>query len=479
MRPFFALLLLFLLFGASCVRHEESLPLIRARQAQYEQFFLSGRADLVTHPLTLEEIIRIALENNLDLYVQTYEIAASCEQSKSEALKMLPDLTLTNRATNRTQNTASFSQSLIPGVPPAPLSIGRDRYIEAANLNLAWRMVDFGIAYYRSRQAANNVCVRYMEYERIRDKLILDLTTNYWRAVSGKKAVDDMDELLARTLKERKKIRMQIEKKLTSDIPGLTAEDKLAEAEVDMLRFKRTYHESISELKKLMGVPPYVNLEIVVPENLFDEIETAPIEELERVALLNRNELYDKDLKVLITRDGMRESFVQLFPGLELFIGPYYDSNSFYLHNNWVEAGCALAWNLLQLPARVKQHKMLSKQKDKACAERLQMALAVLTQVRLSHIMVEDYAEAFRAAKNFYKARDELFRAVQKRVRTGESYEGYALAFEARAYIAQLNMLAAYANFRTAIETLNNAIGLPLYYGTEEGSLYPCSDCCP
>ena len=86
----------------------------------------------------------------------------------------------------RDKNTASFSESLIPGVPPAPLSISSETHIELANLEFTWNILDFGVAYYRARQELNGTLMEEMQYNRIRQNLILEVTKQYWKAALAK-----------------------------------------------------------------------------------------------------------------------------------------------------------------------------------------------------------------------------------------------------------------------------------------------------
>jgi len=440
------------------------LDCVREMHLQKEQAILDARDQLFDHPLTVDEIVAIALDCNLELYVQRYQIAIVAEETKSNALKMLPELNLRTNSTQRTQNTAAFSQSLIPGVPPAPLSISRDEFIDTRNISLSLNVLDFGMAYFRARQSADNTAIQCFEYERIKEKMILEIVTNYWRVVAARKAVVDMDALLEKTTDEREKIESQRERRLTSDIDGLFAEDKLSEAEVGMLRFRRAYDTSMYELKKLMGLPPGVQFEVAVPENLFEEVEFAPIADLENAALHNRPELYSKDVEEILRSNSAKEALLLMFPSLRLFLGHQFDSNSFLLNAFWTDFGIEVLWNMLAIPSRAKAYKMVLKQKDRVAAERLLTTLTVLTEVHLAHQLVTDYQREYLAAKRFYEARRDLYLAIQNRVERGEYQPGYAVAFEARAYIAQLDMLAAYANFRGAIEQLNHSIGLPLYY---------------
>jgi outer membrane protein TolC len=74
------------------------------------------------------------------------------------------------------------------------------------------------------------------------------------------------------------------------------------------------------------------------------------VAKLEEMALLQRPELREEDLRKRISADEARKQVLGMLPGISLSYGRQYDSNNRLLFNNsWSEGGVSLAWNLMRL----------------------------------------------------------------------------------------------------------------------------------
>jgi len=449
---------------SSCNHHPVHLGPMRMENLQDEEFFFRGSECIFDHPLSLDEIIEIAVKNNLDLMVKAQQVAINCEMSSQEYLKMLPNMGANYRYAERDRNTASFSQSLIPGVPPAPLSISRSRSINTWSVDFSWTVLDFGLAYFRWHQEANRTLMQRLQYERLEQDLILQVVRAYWKAVAAKKAFEGAKEVLSRVYSQRELYRRKRGLKIISDLVGLAAENRLVDVELDLVRYERLYHESLMELSQSMGVPPSSLFEMVIPEIEFEDIIVGDIETLQQMALTHRPELYEKDVEELVTLDEINAATLELFPNLRIFAAPYYDSNFFLLFNKWFEIGLQTAWNLLSLPYRYKHRDVVIQERVLVRKQRIAVALAVLTQVNLSNLMLKDYIREYEVAREAFRVKSELAKAFRKRRDKGVYSEAETLIYDSDAYFAGIELLQSFANIQATLEQLNNSIGMPLYY---------------
>jgi len=465
-------ILLIALFASSC--HHRSVPMgpMRMKNLQEEACFFRGSDAVFENPLSLDDIIKIAVANNLELMVKAQEVAINAELSSQEHLKMLPNAGANYRYTERDRNTASFSQSLIPGVPPAPLSISRTRFISTWSVEFSWTLLDFGMAYFRWHQEANRTLAQRLQYERLEQDLILQIVRQYWKAVAAKKAFEGAKDVLSRVYSQKQLYREKRGLRIISDLVGLAAENRLVDVELDLVRFERLYHEALMELAQSMGVPPSPSFEIVIPEISFEDIEVADIETLEQTALIHRPELYEKDVEDLVALDELNIAVLEMFPNLRLFSAPNYDSNFFLLFNTWYEIGLQTAWDLLSLPWRYKHRDVVLGQRELVRKQRLAVALGVLTQVNLAHLMLKDYIREYEVAREAFRVKSELAEAYGKRREKGIYSEAETLIYDSDAYFAGITLLESYAQIQSSVEQLNNAMGLPLYYRADQPEEY-------
>ena len=167
----------------------------REANALRDLSILLDNSELPCEKLTLADVIEIALKKNVDLQVKAFEYAVQYEASTGECLKMLPNLIANGEWYYRNRNTGSFSESLLAGVPPAPPSISSEQHEARTDLTISWNLLDFGLAYFRSRQERNKAYVLQLEYERLRQNLIVDITRQYWKAIAARKAMEEHHRL--------------------------------------------------------------------------------------------------------------------------------------------------------------------------------------------------------------------------------------------------------------------------------------------
>lgn len=469
----YILLIVFVLSWQSCIRRPSNLCINRSVKAEVDLFCLESRdLRLGPNPLTLQEIINISLCRNLDLLVKAQEIKIQSELTLHQSLNTLPRLMASYDNWGRDKNTASFSESLIPGVPPAPLSISSETHIELANLEFTWNILDFGVAYYRTRQELNATLMEEMQYSRIRQNLILEVTKQYWKAALAKMVIDSSNELYRDSKILRGRLQEMINSGELSKYIGLQIMHDLLENEVLLSGYQKDYEAAKSELLKLMGVMPDQNFEIVVAD--IDDLPTIPddLEHLERMALVNRPELFSLDFEENKMRDEVRIAFLRMFPNVELFEGTFYDENRFLLFNSWKRAGLRASWDLLSLPAKAAARSVAEKKVDLTQKSRLNLSFAVIAQVNLAYHIFGDVMRQYVLSQEWHQTNQDLIETSRKLYAHGEINQAELIDNEFQAILAKIAWYKTGAELRVAIEQLNNAIGIPGYLNKKVGDEY-------
>lgn len=476
-------LLLILLFFAGCYPTRATLETERAYQGPSDLEWLDACPPDLDHPLTLEEMIGIAVARNLDLFLKAEEIAIQEDRATQLRWQLLPNLDYNFLDQRRSQNTASFSRFLNPAfnIGPPVYQIGSLKHQQTWSLALAWNALDFGVTYFRARQQQNRATQEEYEYERIRNNVILRIVSSYWRAVFAKMAIKRMHELLPDMLDQTDKLNNELENKVyLSKSQALSKLVYFYQREIQVRGYndrndssdptqgyEKEFESSLLDLATQMQLPPGIDFDIALPDDdLGIDADLPDLGDLFDLALQYRPELFQRDLDVKITKDDVTIAMIQQFPALRLFDGYNYDSNPFLLHRNWYLAGVNVAWNLLDFPSNMMGHVIATDTVERARRNRLLISQGVLSQVSLAHIQFDQNREQFIIALKVYKANKAIAALAESEAQVGKKSKLEALQSKIDTALALNNVQKIYAELQSNLEQLNNSIGLPRYYQT-------------
>lgn len=417
--------------------------------------------------MNLTEIIDTALQMNLATRVKLYEYAVQHELATGEALKMLPSVIVNGDVSWRNRNTGSASESLVPGVPPAPPSISSEQNVHRYDITAIFNLLDFGLSFLRSRQEANKARTMQLEYARLQQNLIVDVTKQYWRAVAAKRALDGSKHIRKTLDRQILALERLMEHRIIPEIFGLRNENLLVNLKIQFQHYEKEYHEAMTTLKQLMGLTTSCDFEIVYEESAPIDIGCYSICELEEIALFNRPELKIGDLEEKIARDDVYAAILQMLPSGEGFVGDFYDGNRFLIFNHWLIMGARATWNLLAFPRRWYEKSAGEFREKLARQNRLNLSIGVITQVNLAYLDYLDNLDTFRLAEQLRNVNTRMLFAARKEVRYGRILEADLVKFEADALLSEVDYLRAYGELQNSLEQLNNALGLPFFFNKE------------
>lgn len=481
-------LALTLMAAAGCVPSSPDYCCVREGHAEYDKCRLDNNVDLPDHPLTLKEIIDIAICRNLDVQVQNMEELAQCERVFAQKLQQLPDLDLNGEFTNRNNDPAWFSRTVNPGGgrngPPGPIgpfaSQSTSRYHRSMNAALAISVIDFGLAFVRSRQEKNRLLLLKQRNMRARQNLVLDIYRAYYRAVVATQAIEEAKDLIAGLQERQEVLQEQIQRQIVSEMKGLVNENRLIDMQVKLYAFENEYRSAMTELSGLMGVPP--NQIFALAPIAIEDIKIGDFNmlDLENIALRYRPELMAQDMQYYVDADEVRASIIQMFPNARLFSGLYHQDDPFMYNHDWMNFGTNLSWNLLELPSQWKQKDVAEYRKKIAWETRLSMSMGILTQVHLSHINVKESSLQFELASNLFKVKNRQLNVARVLESSGEMSSDDVMVFQVESLFARVNAVKSYANLQIALEQLSNALGRPLLLSglSEHERPYGLEQCC-
>lgn len=414
--------------------------------------------------LSLDEIIEIANQRNLDMLVLEQQVLIQDELTGGSVRKWLPQLIWNQELSGRNANTGSFSQSLDPTVPPAPPSISSQTHVNRFDISLTWNLLDFGISMVRSRQESNKTLILQMGYEKERQKLILEIVKNYWRAVVARYAMRENKDVVERSNSLIAGLRKNIDKRIISWADAYKIETDLLKSQPDLYRNEREYYNIIEEMVQQMGLPPGSTFEIPEENEFPLYANLLPIEEIEEYAMMYRPELYSGDLQELVKADDVKIAMLSAIPGVAFFSGDFFDTNKFLIYNHWLSAGLRVSWDLFRVPERMADYEIAKLNKDLVAQQRVAFAMGVITQVRIAYLSYYQAVETYLILKELAEAKKNLAFASAKGALRGDTSKSTALSLELDALLTTTELMRTYGEVMFAVERLNNAMGIPRFF---------------
>ncbi len=428
-----------------------------------EDTFEIDRTPIPEKPLKYYDIIEIALQQNLELKVKEQEVRIKQEMATSATWKILPSLILNSEQYGRNRNTGSSSQSLT-NQPPAPPSISSEQHDLTYNLTYTWNLLDFGLSYGRAKQEANKELMAELEYRRLSQNVVLEVTKSYWKAQLAQKGVEKSEELIRKINEYQDKLRYFATKGTIPAVPTLKMDAQLSKLKLQLQDFHRDFVTAKNQLAQFMGFKDADSFKLVPEEMEMPREFSFKWEELQDTALFNRPELYSRDLEEKIFTEEIRNQALLMAPSVGLYGATNFDSNKFLVYNKWLQAGLKVTYNLFNIPAAYYDMKTAEEQRTLVIKNRVALSLGVLTQLQLAILLYVDAEENWKLAKEYADAQSKLLSDAKVIEKVGEFHDGDLLGFKTDAFLAEMTAFEKYGNLMTSIEAINNALGIPMHY---------------
>lgn len=336
--------------------------------------------------LTLKDCLSMSLENNLDLKVLALESDVAKEAASAEMLSMLPELTINNNYNSRSNVLASSSKNVVGGTDGTySFSTSQDRNVNTFNFDMAFSILDFGLAFCNSRQAKDREFLKNQTRLRMRQNLMLDTSRAYFQVAASQSSIESTRKLLKECRERYETIAKLGETgKITPDI-AFSETRRLVEMEKRLQNHISQYDNNCVQLCSLMGI--YPDSRIKVDLSILDKVPEFVIPEqelLEKIALYKRPELLEIDIRKHINLIESRKALLSMFPNVKLFAS-YSDSNNSFLYNStWWDVGVKATLNLLNLPGTYKRYKSSKLQMDAEEMRAYSQAVAIMAQVAMA-----------------------------------------------------------------------------------------------
>ncbi|QNK73636.1 TolC family protein [Variovorax sp. PAMC28562] len=450
------------------VTPEEVAQRVRSDQEQMyrDQVPVSGR-------ISYSDALARALKYNLDYRLKMMETTLARGLLDVSAMDMLPKLVTEAGYNDRSNDSGGTSVGIEDRVISLRPSTSETRSHYYGRATLSWNALDFGISYFRAKQAGDEVNIADERRRKILQNIVQDVRNAYWRALGAQRLLADADQLATRIDDALGKSREAERAGVLPPTQGLSYQRALLDA-MSLVNAKRQEMQFAKrELAALMSLPP--GTEFTLVESTEDSLAPAAvdIDKLEIAALTNRPELREEDYKARIGVYETRKQIAALFPSLNLYAGARYDSNSYLYNSNWSDTGLNLSMDLFRLasiPAINRTNEARQKTDE---ARRQALAMAVLTQVRVS---VERYKLAV-VDQDLAAESSRVDQRLSSVSRAGASNrlesELESLRTDSRALVSRFQLATAYAATQAAYGRVLNSVGVDLLPDTVTGTDIP------
>ncbi|WP_176012413.1 TolC family protein [Victivallis sp. Marseille-Q1083] len=413
--------------------------------------------------LTLQDCMRMAIENNRDLRVYEQKQKVAKEKIYAEVMGMLPDLTVTNDITGRNNTPASSSENVTGGTGGTySASQSSDRNVNNLKVEMALSALDFGLSYLNAAQAEDYSLIEDQQLRRAKQNLMLDVVRTYYRVAATQDAIETTNALLEKCKQVEVALEDLAQNRTLSPLRLSDEAKRFYRLEKQLMEYRRNYNNACIELRALMGYLPISDIKVDTSLIKNMQIKELPdINLLEKIALTQRPELYQLDIQTNIMVNESRKTLLMMFPNVKAFVDWNNSNNSFLYHQSWWEIGAVAAYNLLKLPQNIYRYRAQREQVNEIDERTLALSIGVMSQVRIAHANIIEVKEQFELDDKIA----QKFAMHAKMAR--ESYKaGGALTqleldrLELEAAEAEIDRMLSLSNYYVAYQRLINAVGV-------------------
>jgi outer membrane protein TolC len=443
-------------FTVGCTVSPKPLTQEQLRAAGTERFSsLTANQEEVSQPISLYEAMARAIKYNLDYKVSIYEQALRGSEASLANMDMLPNLVLSASASDRDNYSGSRSSALLGENEVGDVSLvpstSSDRDVVTSDLELSWDVLDFGLSYVRAKQAGDAALIANERKRKIASRIIEDVRTAYWRAVSADRLIGKLTSLEEEISVALTAADESYRQRNTAPLPALTYQREL----LDIQRNIQTMHNELfvakRQLAALMNLAPSTKFSLVMPaRNIRVSVLNFDADKLVGAALVNRPELRELSYEKRISQNEATSALFQLLPNLKLFGGFNYNSNDFLFNNNWTAWGAQASWNIFNV-FRYPAHRRTNQLEQQLLEQRaLALTMAVVTQVHVSASRYEILKRKLGTMRQYYTVNNNILE------QTASGYKARKVSFQ-NFVREKMNSIVAEAEYDVAEADLQNA----------------------
>jgi outer membrane protein TolC len=401
-----------------------------------------------------------SLKYNLDHKVELMAREVADAKLNVARADMLPSLVANSHYSDRNNKPHSYSESLL-GIRSASPSTSRENESFTKDITFSWNILDFGLSYVRAKQAADQAMIAEEQKRKVVIRIMEDVRTAYWRAVSADRLLNGFQSLEGRVENALKNSRSLGSAGYTSPVAALTYQRELVDIKQNIQRLQRELTTAKIQLAALMNIAPNESYSLVIPERKLSSLKVKiPSQEMARLALQNRPEIREIAYKSRISEKEAEAALLELLPGIQLYASSNYDSNDFLLNNDWVSLGAKASWNLIKLFQYPAKKQLVGADLALHDQRNLAMTMAILTQVEVARARYHYLRKSAQTSAEYYGIQSKILKQVKGSAASGSASEQSLIREEMNALVASAEYDIAFSDLQNAFASIYASIGV-------------------
>ncbi len=426
-----------------------------------------GRVTAVQEPVVgaidLYEAMARALKYNLDHRVEVMDAALRSHELNLAHYGLLPNVVVNSGYAARDNFAASSSYNVLTNTQNFGASTSQEKNISTADVAFSWNILDFGLSYVRARQSADKYLIAQETGRKVMHRVIEDVRTAYWRAISGERLLVKLRELEGRVKRAQASAKSIAAERSTSPITAVTYERELVEIRRTIQELERDLVVAKSQLAALMNLGPGTKFALVAPRRYAGLTLDQPVKDMIWIAMTNRAELKDVWYKKRINEHELDAAFLELLPGIQTYASTNFDSNEFLYNSNWLSWGAKASWNLLKVVQYPARREVINSQDDLLDSRALALTMAVMTQVHVSRVRFFHVQKELRTATEFLGVQSRLVGLMRDEAKADRISEQTLIREEMNTLVAEVKRDIAHASVQNAFANVYASMGLDPY----------------
>lgn len=418
-------------------------------------------------PVNLYEAMARALKYTLDHRIDIADVALRYAEFDETQSDKLPELLARVNWSDRSND--PFSRSVNEnGVVSNTGTMSTDPGSSSGDLELSWDILDYGLSYYRSKQAGDRYLISEEQRRSTINRVIEDVRTAYWRAVAAERLLGQVDQLEKRARAALTEARQQVSSGEGERLEALRYQREMVETISAAQKLRRDLLVAKNQLAALMNLPQNQQFSVVVPQYavLRTPITALSSQQMTEMALRERPEMREIAYRLRINGIEEKAAVLELLPSIRGYLGLNYDTNQFLLNGDWTGWGARVSWSLMQLAKYPRRQRTLEAQDDLLDARALALTQAIATQVYVSNKRFHSLQREVETARQHYNVSNEIYLQARDEFQSGLGSQRDYVRENLKAILAGLRYNAIYAEMQGAFANVYAAVGLDAYDGT-------------
>jgi len=438
-----------LLFLAGCSSYDGQ----RVRQEHIERYRqkLDQRTENVLstkEKLNLDDCIRIALENNLDIRVAEVKKRIAELDRKISFSQFLPKVNL-----NYNYTRWDPQPEVVIGAASQPMHDERIREITwQIQMSVFNPSTWFMYAMHTRGEEIAELSVNYT-----RQMIVLQVTTYYYYCLGLK----EIEKVLESRIRAAEKLAEQLQDYHAEGLVFAWQSDQaLVNLQTQKLQRKRVRQlltETQGQLLMAMGLSPLGSIELDATESL--EPPQGILEDFITEALMNNPQLRIADRQVAIEKEKVKIALAGFVPSLMGFANRVNTSDSFQRYSSYWMTGLSGVMTVFNGFANIYEYEAAKESAKKASLEREQATLILMLEVLQANHNYQLTEDSIAIASRSFNASSRKYDQVYQQWQEGLVDASELLAVLAEKDLAQMLRINSKFQRQLSIATLLNTMG--------------------